>query len=79
MKPIPLKEPCRVLDGQTLVFREDPVFGRKGWCIRAGSLVVEMQTMDWVNRLVTKRGTVGMTGRVEGNQLIVLPQSEGAT
>jgi hypothetical protein len=68
---IPLRGQHKSLNGQTLVYRQDPVFGRKGWCIAAGSLVVEMQTMGWVNPLVTKPGSVGQTGIVVGSELRV--------
>jgi len=68
---IPLRGQHKSLDGHTLVYRQDPVFGHKGWCILSGSLVVEMQTMDWVNPLVTERGSVGQTGLVVGSELRV--------
>jgi hypothetical protein len=67
---IPLRGQHKSLDGHTLVYRQDPVFDRKGWCI-AGSLVAEMQTMGWVNPLVTKPGSVGQTGVVVGSELRV--------
>ncbi len=59
------------LQGKRLVYREDPVFSNRGWCIQSGSLVSEMQTMQWVDYIVGKCGKIGMTGVVSGDLLII--------
>jgi hypothetical protein len=68
---IPLKEPCGALEGETLIYRRDPIFGIGGWCIKCGNLILEMQSMQWVDKLVTKRGTTGMMGVVKNKKLII--------
>lgn len=63
------------LEGKTLVYRKDPVFNRAGWCIM-GSLVAEMQTMEWVDALVEKHGAAiwkavpGDVAKVIGGELV---------
>lgn len=63
------------LEGKTLVYREDPIFPRKGWCIQ-GSLVAEMQTMEWVNAIVKKHRAAawkpkpGDVAKVIGGELV---------
>ncbi len=67
---VTLKRPHQALDGKTLVYREDPIYFRRGWCI-AGDMVSEMQTMDWVTKLVPMTGKIGQRGKVVGDQFII--------
>lgn len=66
-----LRQRCGSLEGKTLVYRRDPLFGRCGWCIRTGELISEMQTMGWVDALVPMRGAIDQTGIVKDGKLIL--------
>lgn len=71
VKTFQLRGNHTTLDGKQLVFRKDPVFGNYGWCIESGNIVSEMQTMQWVDPMVTVHGEVGQRGRVVCGKLII--------
>ena len=66
-----LRKPCPALDGKTIVYRRDPIFGREVWCLK-GSLVAEMQTMEWVNALIPEKGEIGREAKSTGTKATLL-------
>ena len=41
-----------ILHDKILEYKRDPQFGCCGWVIVTGNFVTEMQTMDWVSKLM---------------------------
>lgn len=71
VKIFQLRGKHKALEVKQLVFRKDPVFGNYGWCIESGNIVSEMQTMQWVDPLVTVHGELGQRGKVVGGKLVL--------
>lgn len=54
-----------ILEGKTLVYKRDPLFGNCGWVIEMGFPSGEMQTMDWVSEIMKGQKCRGLGDKVQ--------------